>query len=229
MDASELLVEGSKAARSLGEASNVDSSEIPALLVVDDYQDITLAGLSFVKTLLNLGTRLVLIANPDESVQTFRGAYPDYAISVALRVFNAAEQTLEYAISSDSSDSSVSSAVTSDSSSNQISAPSMRDLLAARVSLSLTSQLSTTVALPNRHWKMPAFVGAFPLQPLNQLTDQITDQPQAQNQENTQNQPQNLQNSQNLQKYLRLDEDGTVNTALYRSCLLYTSPSPRDS
>ena len=213
LDASELLVEGSKAARSLGEASNVDSSEIPALLVVDDYQDITLAGLSFVKTLLNLGTRLVLIANPDESVQTFRGAYPDYAISVALRVFNAAEQTLEYAISSDSSDSSVSSAVTSDSSSNQISAPSMRDLLAARVSLSLTSQLSTTVALPNRPWKMPAFVGAFPLQPLNQLTDQ----PQAQNQENTQNQPQNLQNSQNLQKYLRLDEDGTVNTALYRS------------
>ncbi|MFU0537269.1 PD-(D/E)XK nuclease family protein [Gardnerella greenwoodii] len=225
LDASELLVEGSKAARSLGEASNVDSSEIPALLVVDDYQDITLAGLSFVETLLNLGTRLVLIANPDESVQTFRGAYPDYAISVALRVFNAAEQTLEYAISSDSSDSSVSSAVTSDSSSNQISAPSMRDLLAARVSLSLTSQLSTTVALPNRPWKMPAFVGAFPLQPLNQLTDQLTDQltnqtadqPQAKNQENTQNQPQNLQNSQNLQKYLRLDEDGTVNTALYRS------------
>lgn len=221
LDASELLVEGSKAARSLGEASNVDSSEIPALLVVDDYQDITLAGLSFVETLLNLGTRLVLIANPDESVQTFRGAYPDYAISVALRVFNAAEQTLEYAISSDSSDSSVSSAVTSDSSSNQISAPSMRDLLAARVSLSLTSQLSTTVALPNRPWKMPDFVGAFPLQPLNQLTDhltnQLTDQPQAQNQENTQNQPQNLQNSQNLQKYLRLDEDGTVNTALYRS------------
>lgn len=220
LDASELLVEGSKAARSLGEASNVDSSEIPALLVVDDYHDITLAGLSFVETLLNLGTRLVLIANPDESVQTFRGAYPDYAISVALRVFNAAEQTLEYAISSDSSDSSdssVSSAVTSDSSSNQISAPSMRDLLAARVSLSLTSQLSTTVALPNRPWKMPAFVGAFPLQPLNQLTDQITDQPQVQKQENTQNQPQNLQNSQNLQKYLRLDEDGTVNTALYRS------------
>lgn len=225
LDASELLVEGSKAARSLGEASNVDSSEIPALLVVDDYQDITLAGLSFVETLLNLGTRLVLIANPDESVQTFRGAYPDYAISVALRVFNAAEQTLEYAISSDSSDSSVSSAVTSDYSSNQISAPSMRDLLAARVSLSLTSQLSTTIALPNRPWKMPAFVGAFPLQPLNQLTDQLTDhltnqtadQPQAQNQENTQNQPQNLQNSQNLQKYLRLDEDGTVNTALYRS------------
>ncbi len=215
LDASELLVEGSKAARSLGETSNVDSSEIPALLVVDDYQDITLAGLSFVKTLLNLGTRLVLIANPDESVQTFRGAYPDYAISVALRVFNAAEQTLEYLISSDSS------AVTSDSSSNQISAPSMRDLLAARVSLSLTSQLSTTVALPNRPWKMPAFVGAFSLQPLNQLTDQLTnqtaDQPQAKNQENTQNQPQNLQNSQNLQKYLRLDEDGTVNTALYRS------------
>ena len=222
LDASELLVEGSKAARLLGEASNVNSSEIPALLVVDDYQDITLAGLSFVETLLNLGTRLVLIANPDESVQTFRGAYPDYAISAALRVFNAAEQTLEYAISSDSS---VSSALTSDSSSNQISAPSMRDLLAARVSLSLTSQLSTTVALPNRPWKMPAFVGAFPLQPLNQLTDQLTDhltnqtadQPQAQNQENTQNQPQNLQNSQNLQKYLRLDEDGTVNTALYRS------------
>ena len=184
LDASELLVEGSKAARLLGESSNSNSSEIPDLLVVDDYQDITLAGLSFVETLSNLGTRLVLIANPDESVQTFRGAYPDYAISVALRVFNAAEQTLEYAISSDFS---VSSAVTSDSSSNQIPAPSMRDLLAARVSLSLTSQLSTAVALPNRPWKMPKFAGALPIEPIEP--------------------PKNS----------NLNSDDTVRTALYRS------------
>ncbi len=184
LDASELLVEGSKAARLLGESSNSNSSEIPALLVFDDYQDITLAGLSFVETLSNLGTRLVLIANPDESVQTFRGAYPDYAISVALRVFNAAEQTLKYAISSDFS---VSSAVTSNSSSNQIPAPSMRDLLAARVSLSLTSQLSTAVALPNRPWKMPKFAGALPIEPIEP--------------------PKNS----------NLNSDDTVRTALYRS------------
>ena len=218
LDASQLLVEGAKAARKLSDISvAAANSAIPVLLVIDDYQDITLAGLSFIETLSKLGTRLVLIANPDESVQTFRGAYPDYAISAALHELHASEQRLQYVISDDSSSdssddslvdnssSSVGSASFAGSSARQPQAPSMRDLLAARVSLSLTSQFNTTVALPNRPWKMPAFVGALPLQSLNQLENQL------------ENQPQNLQHPQNLQEYLRLDEDGTVNTALYRS------------
>lgn len=194
LDASQLLVEGAKSARELGEHGLVNSSEIPALLVVDDYQDITLAGLSFIETLSKIGTRLVLLANPDESVQSFRGAYPDYAISAALDELNAAEQTLEYTGFADSCEnSSDDSADFSKNYSadptfaNYTQAPSMRELLASRVSLSLTSQYKTDVALPNRPWKMPKFVGSLPIEPIE-----------------------TLQNS-------NLNSDDTVFTALYRS------------
>ena len=63
----------------------------------------------------------------------------------------------------------------------------MRELLASRVSLSLTSQYKTDVALPNRPWKMPKFVGSLPIEPIE-----------------------TLQNS-------HLNSDDTVFTALYRS------------
>lgn len=194
LDASQLLVEGAKSARELGEHGLVNSSEIPALLVVDDYQDITLAGLSFIETLSKIGTRLVLLANPDESVQSFRGAYPDYAISAALDELNAAEQTLEYTGFADSCENSSDDSADSSKNysadptfANYTQAPSMRELLASRVSLSLTSQYKTDVALPNRPWKMPKFVGSLPIEPIET--------------------PQNS----------HLNSDDTVFTALYRS------------
>ena len=194
LDASQLLVEGAKSARELGEHGLVNSSEIPALLVVDDYQDITLAGLSFIETLSKIGTRLVLLANPDESVQSFRGAYPDYAISAALDELNAAEQTLEYTGFADSCENSSDDSANSSKNysadptfANYTQAPSMRELLASRVSLSLTSQYKTDVALPNRPWKMPKFAGSLPIEPIET--------------------PQNS----------HLNSDDTVFTALYRS------------
>ncbi|MFT8330479.1 PD-(D/E)XK nuclease family protein [Bifidobacterium psychraerophilum] len=71
LDSSRLLVE---AAEVVGEAP----SDIPALLVVDDWQDVTLAGMTLLQSLANEGCRLVLVGNSDEAVQIFRGSYPEY-------------------------------------------------------------------------------------------------------------------------------------------------------
>jgi len=51
---------------------------------VDDVQDTTLAGMRFLEELGNAGVKLVLVGNPDESVQTFRGSYPEYLMRRAV-------------------------------------------------------------------------------------------------------------------------------------------------
>lgn len=187
LDTSQLLVEGVKAAQYLQQ-----SAELPVLLVVDDFQDITLAGLSFVETLVSLGTRVVLLANPDESVQAFRGAYPDYSVTSAVKgPLRAAEYTLSQTNQLNPAQQS-SPQQSSPQPSSQLSAPTMRDILSARISLSLTSQHSTDVALPNRPWKTPIFAGTLPVVSLKQLNN-------------------------SAQSSNTLDDDGTVCTALYRS------------
>ena len=188
LDTSQLLVEGVKAAKYLQQ-----SAQMPVLLVVDDFQDITLAGLSFVETLVSLGTRVVLLANPDESVQAFRGAYPDYSVTVAVEgPLRAAEYTLSQSDQLDPTNQLNPTQQSSPQPSSQLSAPTMRDILSARVSLSLTSQHSTDVALPNRPWKTPIFAGTLPVVSLKQLNN-------------------------SAQSSNTLDDDGTVCTALYRS------------
>lgn len=188
LDTSQLLVEGVKAAKYLQQ-----SAEMPVLLVVDDFQDITLAGLSFVETLVSLGTRVVLLANPDESVQAFRGAYPDYSVTVAVEgPLRAAEYTLSQSDQLNPTNQLNPTQQSSPQPSSQLSAPTMRDILSARVSLSLTSQHSTDVALPNRPWKTPIFAGTLPVVSLKQLNN-------------------------SAQSSNTLDDDGTVCTALYRS------------
>ena len=188
LDTSQLLVEGVKAAQYLQQ-----SAELPVLLVVDDFQDITLAGLSFVETLVSLGTRVVLLANPDESVQAFRGAYPDYSVTVAVKgPLRAAEYTLSQSDQLNPTNQLNPTQQSSPQPSSQLSAPTMRDILSARVSLSLTSQHSTDVALPNRPWKTPIFAGTLPVVSLKHLNN-------------------------SAQSSNTLDDDGTVCTALYRS------------
>lgn len=200
LDTSQLLVEGVKAAKYLQQ-----SAEMPVLLVVDDFQDITLAGLSFVETLVSLGTRVVLLGNPDESVQAFRGAYPDYSVTVAVEgPLRAAEYTLSQSdqlnptnqLNQTNQPNTTSQLLptqqSSPQSSSQLSAPTMRDILSARISLSLTSQHSTDVALPNRPWKTPIFAGTLPVVSLKQLNN-------------------------SAQSSNTLNDDGTVCTALYRS------------
>ena len=51
---------------------------VPEILIVDDAQDVTIAGMEFVQELVAAGTRLVLVAGNDEAVQTFRGSYPEF-------------------------------------------------------------------------------------------------------------------------------------------------------
>lgn len=73
LDASYLLVAGANAIPQL-----TRGDALPELLVVDDFQDTTLAGLRFLEALHEAGVRLLLVGNPDEAVQTFRGSYPEY-------------------------------------------------------------------------------------------------------------------------------------------------------
>ncbi|MBQ5557002.1 MAG: PD-(D/E)XK nuclease family protein [Aeriscardovia sp.] len=49
---------------------------LPTVLFVDDCQDLTIAGYSFIRSLVLAGTAVVLVGNDDESVQSFRGSYP---------------------------------------------------------------------------------------------------------------------------------------------------------
>lgn len=77
LDSSRLLVEGAQA------AAKVADAVLPKLVVVDDFQDLTLAGLTFLEILAHRGVKLVLVGNPDEAVQTFRGSYPEYLFSRA--------------------------------------------------------------------------------------------------------------------------------------------------
>lgn len=56
---------------------------LPRLVVVDDYQETTLAGAAFLGQLQDCGVNLVLITCPDEAVQTFRGSFPEF-LSVRL-------------------------------------------------------------------------------------------------------------------------------------------------
>ncbi|NMM93773.1 PD-(D/E)XK nuclease family protein [Bifidobacterium oedipodis] len=79
LDASYLMVAGARAVDTLADGPQRGKRILPQLLVVDDVQDITLAGLRFLESLKRAGVhRIVLIGNPDEAVQTFRGSYPEY-------------------------------------------------------------------------------------------------------------------------------------------------------
>lgn len=87
LDSSRLLVEAAQAVR-----SNPQLLRIPKLLVVDDWQDVTLAGMSLLQALSESalsesapsesvhkhGCSLILVGNSDEAVQVFRGSYPEY-------------------------------------------------------------------------------------------------------------------------------------------------------
>ena len=93
LDASYLLVAGARVVRETFAADHADDSGrpmrvealgLPRLLVVDDVQDTTLAGMRFLEELGNAGVKLVLVGNPDESVQTFRGSYPEYLMRRAV-------------------------------------------------------------------------------------------------------------------------------------------------
>ena len=111
------------------------SRGLPQLLVVDDVQDITLAGMRFLEELNHAGTAIVLVGNPDEAVQTFRGSYPEYLMRQAVTgPMQAVEMTLPSA----------------DFSSGETYA----SLVASRVSLSIPSEEDEPLPLARRPGKL---------------------------------------------------------------------------
>ncbi|MBB5831895.1 UrvD/REP family ATP-dependent DNA helicase [Brachybacterium aquaticum] len=64
-------------------------------VIVDDAQDLTVSGLALVAALAAGGARVLVLASPDEAVDTFRGALPDAADRLRTRLPRpAAEVTL---------------------------------------------------------------------------------------------------------------------------------------
>lgn len=122
--------------------------DLPTVLIVDDVQDLTLSGLAFLSALRARGARLLLIGNPDEALQSFRGSYPEYLFERFLDpngVFAATQLRLP--------------APTPDP-------VTYRDIVASRVSLSIATPEHSDEALPNRPGKLPAVAGSASLQPL---------------------------------------------------------------
>lgn len=179
LDASRLLVEAAAVLRRVQvEAVRLQPETVPSVLVVDDFHDATLAGLRFLEALAAAGVRLVLVGNPDEAVQTFRGSYPEYLMGCAVRgPLHAALHRIPV------SDTPADAA-----------APTYRDLLASRISLSIPSPEPDDTPMPQRPGKLPRYAGSLPIRRL--------DAPGA-----------------NVDAGLGASplEDGTVSTALYKS------------
>ena len=76
LDASQLMIDAPKRA-------GIQEADIANMLIVDDFQDTTLAGFALLEALHERGVRLLLVGNPDEAVQTFRGSYPEYLFNQA--------------------------------------------------------------------------------------------------------------------------------------------------
>ena len=152
LDASYLLVAGARVVREAFAADHADDSDrpmcvealgLPRLLVVDDVQDTTLAGMRFLEELGNAGVKLVLVGNPDESVQTFRGSYPEYLMRRAVegRLKAKEEQLVGGSAVADQSHMT------------------MADVIASRISLSIPSPEDEPLPPAERPGKLTAILG----------------------------------------------------------------------
>ncbi|WEV63725.1 PD-(D/E)XK nuclease family protein [Bifidobacterium sp. ESL0732] len=152
LDSSRLLVEGAQVAAAVADTT------LPKFVVVDDFQDLTLAGLAFLEALARRGVKLLLVGNPDEAVQTFRGSYPEYLFA----------RVQQPPLSAESMNLPVRQIHKGDDS-------SYLDLLASRVSLSIAANEDTSVALPDRPGKLPRLAGSLPIAPLDVNDSKLKD------------------------------------------------------
>lgn len=157
LDASQLMIDATEA------VSDIRDADIPNMLIVDDFQDATLAGFTLLEALHNRGTRLLLVGNPDEAVQTFRGSYPEYLFNEAQSRMGARLERIENLYAACENDG----AQTIRNASNRQSVhDDYRTLVATRVSLSIASTEPTDVPLPERPGKMRNIPGAMPIEAL---------------------------------------------------------------
>lgn len=157
LDASQLMIDATEA------VSDIRDADIPNMLIVDDFQDATLAGFALLEALHNRGTRLLLVGNPDEAVQTFRGSYPEYLFNEAQSRMGARLERIEnlYAACENDGAQTIRNA-----SNRQNVHDDYRTLVATRVSLSIASTEPTDVPLPERPGKMRNIPGAMPIETL---------------------------------------------------------------
>lgn len=157
LDASQLMIDATEA------VSDIRDADIPNMLIVDDFQDATLAGFALLEALHNRGTRLLLVGNPDEAVQTFRGSYPEYLFNEAQSRMGARLERIEnlYAACENDGAQTILNA-----SNRQNVHDDYRTLVATRVSLSIASTEPTDVPLPERPGKMRNIPGAMPIEAL---------------------------------------------------------------
>lgn len=157
LDASQLMIDATEA------VSDIRDADIPNMLIVDDFQDATLAGFALLEALHNRGTRLLLVGNPDEAVQTFRGSYPEYLFNEAQSRMGARLERIEnlYAACENDGTQTIRNA-----SNRQSVHDDYRTLVATRVSLSIASTEPTDVPLPERPGKMRNIPGAMPIEAL---------------------------------------------------------------
>ena len=157
LDASQLMIDATEA------VSDIRDADIPNMLIVDDFQDATLAGFALLEALHNRGTRLLLVGNPDEAVQTFRGSYPEYLFNEAQSRMGARLERIEnlYAACENDGAQTIRNA-----SNRQNVHDDYRTLVATRVSLSIASTEPTDVPLPERPGKMRNIPVAMPIEAL---------------------------------------------------------------
>lgn len=157
LDASQLMIDATEA------VPDIRDADIPNMLIVDDFQDTTLAGFALLEALHNRGTRLLLVGNPDEAVQTFRGSYPEDLFNEAQTRMGARLERVENLHAACEKDR----AHTMRNASNRQNVhDDYRTLVAIRVSLSIASTEPTDVPLPERPGKMRNIPGAMPIEAL---------------------------------------------------------------
>ena len=185
LDPSMLMVEASRSLDGLAD------DDLPDLLVVDDWQDVTLAGMGLLQGLNRAGCRLLLVGNPDQSVQSFRGSYPEF---LATRLTTLAKPVPGDAAPLLAQDFACLGAATLTLKPRRMVVPkaveehtegrqgsdsaapgSYADLVAARVSLGIAGVEEDDTPLPARPGKLPAWPGAGPVAPLTEGGSLIRD------------------------------------------------------
>ena len=164
-------------------SENTSTMNVPRVVIMDDCQDLTVAGYSFLEQLAVHGCAVILIGNDDEATRTYRGAFPEALSALEEKGWNAQQyelvEQLDRATDDDTSDDTGDDVADADSddadSASEVSTEaelSYRTQVATRVSLALTSSMvSTDVALPLRLGKLRAAQMAFMKDPRPVMVD----------------------------------------------------------